>query len=55
MALGSTDPLTEMSNRNLPGDKGRPAREADVTAVWETRPLTQLHELLSSVTGIALS
>jgi hypothetical protein len=25
MALESTQPLTEMSNRNLPGDKGRPA------------------------------
>jgi hypothetical protein len=24
MALGSTQPLTEMSTRNLPGDKGRP-------------------------------
>jgi hypothetical protein len=29
MALGSTQPLTEMSTRNLPGGKGRPAREAD--------------------------
>jgi hypothetical protein len=26
MALGSTQPLTEMSTRNLPGGKGRPAR-----------------------------
>jgi hypothetical protein len=24
MALGSTQPLTEMSTRNLPGSKGRP-------------------------------
>jgi hypothetical protein len=33
MALGSTQPLTEMSIRNLPGGKGRPTREADnVTA-----------------------
>jgi hypothetical protein len=24
MALGSTQPLTEMSTRNLPGGKGRP-------------------------------
>jgi hypothetical protein len=31
MALGSTQPLTEMSTRNLPGDKGRPARKADLT------------------------
>jgi hypothetical protein len=25
MALGSTQPLTEMSTRNLPGGKGHPA------------------------------
>jgi hypothetical protein len=36
MALGSTQPLTEMSTRNLPGDKKRPARRADnVAAVYE--------------------
>jgi hypothetical protein len=30
MALGSTQPLTEISNRNLSGGKGgRPARKAD--------------------------
>jgi hypothetical protein len=29
MALGSAQPLTEMSNWNLPGDKGLPARKAD--------------------------
>jgi hypothetical protein len=29
MALGSTQPLTEMSTRNLPGGKKRPARKAD--------------------------
>jgi hypothetical protein len=29
MALGSTQPLTEMSIRNLPGGKKRPARRAD--------------------------
>jgi hypothetical protein len=29
MALGSTQTLTEMSTRNLPGGKGRPARKAD--------------------------
>jgi hypothetical protein len=34
MALGSTQSLTEMSTRNLPGGKGRPARRADnLTAV----------------------
>jgi hypothetical protein len=37
MTLGSTQPLTEMSTKNLPGDKGRPAREADnLTAICES-------------------
>jgi hypothetical protein len=37
MALGSTQPVTEMSIRNLPGGKGQLAREADnLTAVCET-------------------
>jgi hypothetical protein len=36
MALGSTQPLTEMSTRNLPGRKGRPAREDDnLTTICE--------------------
>jgi hypothetical protein len=36
MALGSTQPLTEMSTRNLPGGKERRAREADnLTAIYE--------------------
>jgi hypothetical protein len=51
MALGSTQPLTEMSTRNLPGGKGRPVRGADnLTAIcepivykmWEPRRLTTL-------------
>jgi hypothetical protein len=29
VALGSTQPLTEMSTMNLPGGKGRPAHRAD--------------------------
>jgi hypothetical protein len=29
MALGSTQPLTEMSTRNLPGDKKWPALKTD--------------------------
>jgi hypothetical protein len=33
MALGSTKPVTEMSTRNLPGGKGRPARGADNTTI----------------------
>jgi hypothetical protein len=36
MALGSTEPLTEMSTRNLPGGKGRPAHKVDnLTAICE--------------------
>jgi hypothetical protein len=38
MALKSAQPLTEMSKRNLPGDKGRQARKSDdVTAIYEPR------------------
>jgi hypothetical protein len=42
MALGSTQPLIEMSTRNLSGGggEGRPARKADnLTAIWE--PIVQ--------------
>jgi hypothetical protein len=51
MALGSTRPLTEMSTRNLPEGKGRPAHGADnltaiceptVLKMWEPRRLTTL-------------
>jgi hypothetical protein len=36
MALGSTQPLTEMSTRNLPGGKKRPAPRADnLAAIYE--------------------
>jgi hypothetical protein len=36
MALGSTQPLTEMSTMNLPGGKGRPTLTADnLAAIWE--------------------
>jgi hypothetical protein len=36
MALGSTQPLTEMSTRNLPGGKGWPTRKADnLTTICE--------------------
>jgi hypothetical protein len=37
MALGSTQTLTEMSTRNLPGEGGKaqPARKADLTAIFE--------------------
>jgi hypothetical protein len=51
MVLGSTQPLTEMSTRNFPGGKGRPANKADnltpvcepnVQKMWQPRPLTTL-------------
>jgi hypothetical protein len=36
MALGSTQPLTEMSTRNPPGGKGWPASGADnLTTIYE--------------------
>jgi hypothetical protein len=36
MALGSTQPVRDMSARNLPGGKERPARKADnFTAICE--------------------
>jgi hypothetical protein len=51
VALGSTQPLTEMSTRNLPAGKGLLARKADnLTAIcelivykrWESRRLITL-------------
>jgi hypothetical protein len=37
MALGSTQPLAEMSIRNLPGGKGRPAhRDDNLTAICQS-------------------
>jgi hypothetical protein len=51
MTLGSTQPLTEMRTRNLPGGKGRPALKADnlnavyesiVWQIWEPWRLTYL-------------
>jgi hypothetical protein len=36
MALGSTQPVTEMNTRNLSGGKGQPAGKADnLTAICE--------------------
>jgi hypothetical protein len=42
MALGSTQPLTVMSARNLPGDKGRRVHKADnlTAACGPLRPVT---------------
>jgi hypothetical protein len=61
MALGSTQPLTEMSTWNLPGGKRRSARKADnLTAICEPivwkMPLdvSQLYGPSRPVAGIAL-
>jgi hypothetical protein len=62
MALGSTQPLTEMCTRNFPGGKGQPARKADnltamcepiVKTMREPRCLTTLWAFIP-VTGIYL-
>jgi hypothetical protein len=56
MALESTQPLTEMSTRNLPGSKERPVRMADnltticeptVYKTWEPRRLTILRAYMA--------
>jgi hypothetical protein len=63
MALGSTQPLTEMSTRNLPGGKGWPERKADnLVAICEPTVLkkcasldvSQPYELPRPSTGIDL-
>jgi hypothetical protein len=60
MALGSTQPLTETSTRNLSGCKGRPACKADnliavceptLYKTWEPRRLTTLWASMASYTG----
>jgi hypothetical protein len=42
MVLGSTQSLTKMSTRNIPGGKGRPASKADtLTAICESLNVSQ--------------
>jgi hypothetical protein len=55
MALGSTQSLTEISTRNLPGHKGRLARESDnLTTICELADW-KMWEPPRTVTGVALS
>jgi hypothetical protein len=61
MALWSTQPLTEMSTRDLPGDKGQPVRKADnLTAICKlsrkcgSLDVSQPYGPSWPVTGIAL-
>jgi hypothetical protein len=62
MALGSTQNLTAMSTKNLPGDKGRPVRKTNnLTIICETECLENVGSSTSQnlwrprpVTGIAL-
>jgi hypothetical protein len=61
MALGSTQPLTKMSTRNLPWGKKWPASRADKLAaicaeclkMWEPQPLATLRAS-TACTGITL-
>jgi hypothetical protein len=62
-ALRSTQPLTEMSTRNPPGGKGRPACKADnlpiickptVWKMWGNLDLSQPYEPPQPVIGMAL-
>jgi hypothetical protein len=64
MALVSTQPLIEMSTRNLPGGKGRPAHKAaNLTAICEPifyrkyggLDISQTYEPSRPVTGTALT
>jgi hypothetical protein len=58
MALGQTQPLTEMSTRNLPGGKGWPAGVGLITSppsvnrLYRTRRRLDVYGSTRSVSGI---
>jgi hypothetical protein len=49
MALGSTQPVTEMTTRNLPGSQGRPTLKAPVTGITSPLFIQSDSKLLSGV------
>jgi hypothetical protein len=50
MALGSTQPLTEMSTRNLPEGKEQPARKADCQQIKKKRSSNSVSSAIYSAT-----
>jgi hypothetical protein len=55
MTVGSTRLITEMSNRNIPGGRGRPERKAQNLTVIPKPIAYKMWKPLRPVTGIALS
>jgi hypothetical protein len=55
MGLGSTEHLTEMGTRNLPGGKGRPALKAhNLAVICGSLDISQRYGPPGTLTGIAI-